>query len=60
MPLPHFLLLLGFVLFAAAVTIWIAIASEVPALLLGIAALVAAAAFRLTRRDGHDQHRNEN
>ncbi|SFN15118.1 hypothetical protein SAMN05216224_102668 [Thioclava dalianensis] len=50
MPLPHFLLLIVFVIVMAALTIWIFASSGVPIAMLGLMALVAAGVMRLLAR----------
>ncbi|AGT09130.1 hypothetical protein [Paracoccus aminophilus] len=57
MPLPHFLLMLAAVIIAAAVTIWVALSAGLPPAVLGLIALLIAAAVHFTRRDsGEDRH----
>lgn len=47
MPLPHFLLMILAVIAAAGLTLWLAAGLELPALVLGLAALTGAALMRL-------------
>lgn len=51
MPLPHFLLMLAFVIGAAALTVWALSASALPHAAVAITALLAAAAVGLVGRE---------
>ncbi|KEO60540.1 hypothetical protein [Thioclava indica] len=50
MPLPHFLLLIVFVIVMAGVTIWAFASSGMPIAMLGLMALIAAGVMRLMAR----------
>ena len=56
MPLPHFLLMLIAVVFAAAVTLWVTVAADIPMVLLALVALSAAVLVHYSQKDhpGHD------
>lgn len=51
MPLPHFLFLVGSVILAGAITIWLAASAGVPMPVLGLGALMAAGLLHLSMRD---------
>ena len=55
MPLPQFLLMLAAVIFAAAVTIWVALSAGMPPMALGLVALIAVGVLHFTRRDTKDR-----
>lgn len=51
MPLPHFLLMIALVIFAAGLTVWAVSAAGVPLAALAITALLGAAAVGLVGRE---------
>ena len=59
MPLPHFLLLLLTVITAAALTIWAAVATNVPATVMGLIVLAAAMILHFGNISGNDTHHHD-
>lgn len=58
MPLPYFLLLLGAVIVAALLTIWVAAVAGLPLPVLAIAALALAGLVHYAARTGDDPSHN--
>lgn len=54
MPLPHFLLLIIAILFAAMLTLWVFFAAGIPEVAVALIVLTGAALLHLGHRSGHD------